>query len=225
LNAGLEAFATDLDGTLTSRGEPLSERISGALRDASRRGLRLVLVTGRCLEEVDRMVPPDIFDATVAENGALLRLGGETRSFAPPGWDETRKKLLSRLAGGCERVIISAESGLGAIAEQLAGEESVELSYNKDRVMIVPSGIDKGTGLREALLGLSILPKACACVGDGENDLSMFRLSGYRIALSDSVDALKEIADTTTSGGAGEGVVEALESIRRLNGHPGEVMR
>src|SRR4051812_42270742 len=66
------ALATDYDGTLAHHGgvdEPTLE----AVERLRKSGRRLVLVTGRELDELLEVCPQiEIFDRVVAENGALL---------------------------------------------------------------------------------------------------------------------------------------------------------
>ncbi|MDG6960071.1 MAG: HAD hydrolase family protein, partial [Nitrososphaerota archaeon] len=52
-----------------------------------------------------------------------------------------------------------------------------------------------------------------ACIGDGENDLPMFGVSGFRIALRNSVDDLKRRADYVADGSDGEGSMEAIRGL------------
>ena len=66
------AVACDYDGTLASddRMGPAAIAALGRAREA---GLRLVLVTGRTFFELTRVCERlDLFDAVVAENGAVL---------------------------------------------------------------------------------------------------------------------------------------------------------
>ena len=82
--ATYQAVAIDFDGTLTAGGPPRSDVLS-ALVAARRRGLRLILVTGRVLSELRPELPrvADLFDAVVAENGAVVMVGGRSRALAP----------------------------------------------------------------------------------------------------------------------------------------------
>ena len=66
------ALATDYDGTLAEDGV-VSESTFAALERLAKTGRKLLLVTGRELEDLERVFPQlDIFDKVVAENGALL---------------------------------------------------------------------------------------------------------------------------------------------------------
>src|SRR5262249_6054210 len=67
-----KALATDYDGTLADDGKVSPDTLA-ALRRAKKSGRRLVLVTGRELEDLMRTFGEvQLFDIVVAENGALL---------------------------------------------------------------------------------------------------------------------------------------------------------
>src|SRR2546421_1432967 len=67
------ALATDYDETLADGGR-VAERAAAALEKVRASGRRLVLVTGRELPDLRRVFPRvgELFDAVVAENGAVL---------------------------------------------------------------------------------------------------------------------------------------------------------
>ncbi len=80
------ALACDYDETLASKGQ-VDEKTLAALERLKNSGRKLVLITGRILEELIHIFPQiSMFDRVVAENGALLyrpttreeRLLGET---------------------------------------------------------------------------------------------------------------------------------------------------
>ena len=67
-----QALCCDYDGTLATAGRVLPET-ARALERLIASGRRLVLVTGRELDDLRRICPPlDLFEYVVAENGALL---------------------------------------------------------------------------------------------------------------------------------------------------------
>ncbi len=66
------ALATDYDGTLAYAGV-VGESTTEALKALRKSDRFLVMVTGRLLEDLQRVFPSvDLFDAIVAENGAVL---------------------------------------------------------------------------------------------------------------------------------------------------------
>ena len=58
---------------------------------------------------------------------------------------------------------------------------------------------------------LGIRKEEIACIGDGENDLSMFRVSGLKIAMGNGVPGLKEQADHVTGTNRRKGAAEAIK--------------
>ncbi|MGH9626882.1 MAG: HAD family hydrolase, partial [Bryobacteraceae bacterium] len=66
------ALATDYDGTIAHHGV-VSESTIHSLEACRNSGRKLILVTGRELEDLFRVFPkPELFDRIVAENGALV---------------------------------------------------------------------------------------------------------------------------------------------------------
>lgn len=82
----LSVLALDYDGTIT-REDRLNPSMIEAIADARRRGLAVMLVTGRRLDDLRRVAGDLRFvDGVVAENGAVVHFpdGGLTTSLAPP---------------------------------------------------------------------------------------------------------------------------------------------
>ena len=76
------AVALDFDGTLA---EGRSRRHPGRAREARSRGIRVILVTGRIMDEL-RAVFPEVeehVDAVVAENGAMMVAPACVRCWPP----------------------------------------------------------------------------------------------------------------------------------------------
>lgn len=86
-------------------------------------------------------------------------------------------------------------------------------AYTGIYVEVYSKHASKGNAL--AALGgyLGIAREETACIGDGENDLSMFDAAGMRIAMGNAVPALKERADHVTVSNARGGAAEAIEKI------------
>jgi hydroxymethylpyrimidine pyrophosphatase-like HAD family hydrolase len=209
----LSVLAVDMDGTLTTDGRPPESELVEMLNGLKAHGTKLVLATGRCVREVYAMVGRSLFDGVVAENGAVLVVGETKKVMAPSNWGGLRADLLRHFEPGCEEVIISAESMKADAARRLIHGSVASVELNKDRLMIVPRGVNKGEGLREVLSMLDLKREATACIGDGENDLPMFDLAGVKVALENSVDALKLKADFVAVGGDGEGTKDAIRKL------------
>lgn len=210
---GRRALVFDFDGTLTMGGKPLKKELVDALLERKNSGMKILLATGRCVKDIMELAGDGVFDGLVAENGAVLVSAEGKRSVAPQEWTGVRAKLLPHFEPGCEEVIISAPVETLDTARRFVPPDVAHIELNKDRLMIMPRGVDKGTGLMVMLATLHVSGEETTCIGDGENDLPMFEASGLKVALANSVDSLKQRADLVTEGSDGEGTVEALDRL------------
>ena len=206
-------IAIDFDGTLALPGQMVSTRVHAALSRIREIGVRVVIVTGRCFAEAERMSRALSPDGLVAENGALVLASGRRVSLAPPEWERVRGTLLAHFPAGCEEIIVSISREELGRAEGLIDRSLASVELNKDRAMILPRGVDKARGFSACLELLKLRSPRLYCVGDGENDLSLFRMCGVRVALENSVESLKAIANYVSAKPNGEGVAEALAAL------------
>ena len=76
----------------------------------------------------------------------------------------------------------------------------------------------KSTGLETVRKRLGIAPEAVTVVGDGENDVQMFRWAvkagGVAAVMGSALDQVKAVANLQVADLAGDGVAEALRGIR-----------
>ena len=82
----LSVLALDYDGTI-ARDDRLDPAVREAIVEARRRGVQVMLVTGRILDDLQRVAGELSFvDGVVAENGAIVHFpnGGLTAPLAPP---------------------------------------------------------------------------------------------------------------------------------------------
>jgi len=212
-------LATDYDGTLADRGTVAPAVIDGLVRLRAS-GRRLVLVTGRELEDLSLVFPElDLFDRIVAENGAVLyrpSTGDLLMLGDPPGSafvDVLRADGVRPLAIG--RVIVATLSPhedrvRGAIAQLGL---AMHVIYNKGAVMVLPAGIDKASGLRHALHDLRGSAAETVALGDAENDEALLAASARGVAVANAVPTLKAIAQQVTAAPAGDGVLEVIEEL------------
>jgi len=213
------ALATDYDGTLADRGV-----VAGSTWVAIERlratGRRAVLVTGRELEELREICPRlDLFDRVVVENGAMLyRPGDRTDRLlgaGPP--DALVAELIARGVGpiSAGRVIVATWEPHREAVEATIRALGLDLRViaNKRALMILPPGVDKASGLAEALGELGLSPAGAVGVGDAENDAALLGACGLGVAVANALPWLKERADLVTLGERGEGVVELIGRI------------
>lgn len=200
------ALATDYDGTLAHDGR-VDDSTVAALDGVRASGRRLLLVTGRELPEL-RSVFPDVdkFDRVVAENGALVfdpskkteRVLAEPPP--PPLIDQLRRRGVAPMSVG--RVIVATwEPHEKAVLEAIhdLGLE-MQVIFNKGAVMVLPSGVNKATGLTAALAELKIDPKNVVAVGDAENDHALLDLCGCGAAVANALPMLRAARRHRTEG-------------------------
>jgi hypothetical protein len=89
----------------------------------------------------------------------------------------------------------------------------LQVIFNKGSVMVLPSGVNKATGLDVALRELLLSPHNAVGIGDAENDHAFLGSSECAVAVSNALDTLKERVDWTTMGDHGKGVVELIEAL------------
>ena len=210
MNTAYRAVAIDYDGTLTGAADRPSDAALVAVEAARCKGLRIILVTGRILEEL-RCVFPSVdrwFDAIVAENGAVLSVEGATRLLAAPVEFELDETLVE--------FGVPFRRGQVLIATQAAHENAVsdairhlglecQLTRNRTELMVLPPGISKGFGVSEALGDLGLSHHSAVAIGDGENDHALLRACELGVAVANAVPSLKRHADVVMKqlGGSG----------------------
>jgi HAD superfamily hydrolase (TIGR01484 family) len=213
------ALATDYDGTLAHDGrvDGPTLRALGRLRESGR---RLALVTGRELNDLKQIFPElDLFDRVVAENGALLyrprtREEKVLAPAPPPAFlDALRARGVGPLSAG--RVIVATwEPHQAAVLDAIHGLGlELQVIFNKGAVMVLPSGVNKATGLLAALDELGLSPHNAVAAGDAENDHALLAACECGVAVANALPALAEHADLVTRGDHGAGVVELIDGL------------
>lgn len=183
------ALACDYDGTIAWDGR-VDAATNAALEKVRESGRRLLLVTGRELDDLARVFPHlDLFDRVVAENGALLyrpqTLEAKPIAEAPPKTfsGELIARGAERVSVG--RVIVATWEPHETTALELIREMGLDLQviFNKGAVMILPSGMNKAVGMSHALAELGLSPHNVVAVGDAENDHAFLSLSECGVAV------------------------------------------
>jgi hydroxymethylpyrimidine pyrophosphatase-like HAD family hydrolase len=214
-----QALATDYDGTLALRGR-VDEPTLAALERLRATGRRLLLVTGRELEELLGIFPGvTLFEWVVAENGALLYrpASKEAKLLGEPPPErfvaELRRRGVSPVSVG--RSIVATWHPHETVVLEVIRDLGLELQviFNKDAVMVLPAGVNKATGLTAALKELELSRHEVVGVGDAENDHAFLALCECAAAVDNALPALKERADVVTRRDHGAGVTELIQGL------------
>jgi len=218
------ALATDYDGTLATDGAVDVETVA-ALRRLAATSRKLILVTGRQLDDLLRVFPQArLFDAVVAENGAVLYRPASrtTRVLAPPPPAHFVEALQRRGVEPLWRgqvVVATVQPNDTAVVDVIRELGlGLQVILNKGSVMVLPASVDKATGLRSALDELALAPQGVVAIGDAENDQAFLAMSGYGVAVANALDTLKATTKHVTRGEAGAGVREIIDWLITTDG-------
>ncbi len=97
------------------------------------------------------------------------------------------------------------------VRKLLSEFNTVSYAYSSIYVEIFDKNASKGIALSKLAEHLGIRKDEVACIGDGENDLTMFASSGTKFAMGNAVDTLKEKADLILPDNNNYGVAYAIE--------------
>ncbi len=213
------ALACDYDGTRAQSGR-LTERTIEALNRLRLSGRRTILVTGRILEDLLRVCPDlSIFDAVVLENGAVVYWPATREStqlcLTPPRSlaEALENRGVEPLVQG--RVLLATWRPHEVTVLETIRDQGLELQiiFNENAVMVLPAGINKGSGLDSVLRRLGLSRHEVAGVGNAQNDHSFLDLCECSVAVANAIASIRAKVDFTTAAANGEGVVELIEEL------------
>jgi len=216
----LSVLALDYDGTI-ARGDQLDPAVREAIAEARTRGVIVLLVTGRILEELQRVAGDLHFvDGVVAENGAVVHFpdSGHTSLLAPPISEEflaqVRQRRIAAVPGQC--LVDAAAADAGRLLEVIQGLElPLVLLFNRSRVMTLPQGVSKATGLHVALNMLRLSARNTVAIGDAENDHPLLQLAELGVAVEWGSPVLRSAADLVLPGSGPPAVADYIRQLAR----------
>jgi HAD superfamily hydrolase (TIGR01484 family) len=212
-------LATDYDGTLASNGK-VSEATLEALKRLQKSGRKLILVTGRQLDDICQIFPEvNLFDCAVVENGAVLYFPSTREEFLlgslPPESfvQALRSRNINSFSVG--KVIVATEEPHEIEILNVIRELGLDLQviFNKGAVMVLPAGINKASGLGDALSRMDLSVHNTVAIGDAENDLAFLKVCELSVAVANALPSVKSEADWVTQGSRGEGVIELIDRL------------
>jgi trehalose 6-phosphate phosphatase len=195
------AFLLDIDGTILDiAATPTEVRVSNNLRDTLARldrlsGDALALVSGRSLQDIDRIFAP-LRLAAVGGHGAELRVAkheAPIRGRAPPLPSELRQRLAGVAALGTGIIVEdkgysialhyrlapnlkdAVESAVAAIHAE-AARGTLDVLPGKAVIEIKRRGFEKGMAVRELMRHPPFAGRRPIFVGDDVTDASVFAM-------------------------------------------------
>jgi len=222
---GYRALATDVDGTLTRKGRGISLEAIQAIRDLEKHGIPVILASARPFPVLNILREYiGCSGAVICENGGHVEYRGEAR-------------ILGDRADGLKAYRRLRESIGGSVVEAWTNKYNiVDVALNRtiprpevQRVVgtfpslklldsgffyhIMPADVEKGRGLKAAVELMGMEAGDVVAIGDSEVDVDLLSAAGFGVAVSDSSENLKVVADLVTEGPDGEGFCEAVRML------------
>ncbi len=194
-----------------------------------------LIVTPKGLESIERnAVPPDVARRTVdflAGRGAGVWLFTEWdwlvrgRSAAYVDHEIRTVRMQPKLVESFDRpgVIDHAFKIVGVSADfdrlarcerELVGELGASATVKRSQhyyLDVTHPLANKGHAARRLSELLGIPPPAIAAIGDGENDIAMFEVCGFSVAMGNAGPEVRQAADVMTASNAEDGFAVAVE--------------
>lgn len=156
-------------------------------------------------------------DWWVSRRDAFVDREEHTSGFSPKtdGYDERMMKEASKLTVvGKPEMVAQAER---RVLSDLDGE--ISASRSKPRFLDVTAhGMHKGSAVIRLANILKVSTGQVAVIGDGPNDIDMFRQAGVSIAMGQAVDDVRDAATFVTTSNDDEGWARGIERYV-LKGH------
>ncbi|HYY14954.1 MAG TPA: HAD-IIB family hydrolase, partial [Chthoniobacterales bacterium] len=113
-----------------------------------------------------------------------------------------------------EAIIATVEPNEVIVLEEIKrlGLE-LQVIFNKGAVMVLPTGVNKATGLALVLKEIDLSAKAIVGIGDAENDHAFLEMCAIGVAVANALPTVKKRADLVTRGARGAGVIELIDRI------------
>jgi hypothetical protein len=97
------------------------------------------------------------------------------------------------------------------------GDRALAIRSQSYYLDVTPPGQDKGTFVQAMAKRLGIATAQIATIGDMQNDLAMFRVSGLSFAMGNATDDVKKLASHVTGSNEENGFAEAIDFILAQN--------
>lgn len=230
----IEAIAVDIDGTITDDTRKICISAIEALRKAEKAGIPTIIVTGNVVNYAYATeVLIGCSGGIVCENGGVVFKEGENnnavetlveKDFVTSAESHLKEKL------GDDFDIHASHDNMYRLTETvfyktLARDELEEALKDfkyLDELEIYDSGfalhvtdkrVNKGTSLKYLCERNGINMENVMAIGDSQNDEDFLKQVGYKIAVGNAEDKLKEISTYTCEKMYGDGVAEAIEKF------------
>ena len=220
-------FAVDIDGTITdNKGGRVDLDALAALRYLVKLGHKVIYVTGRSSIEAYVL---SVFGGTtriaVGENGGIITSGPNEHKLIGNKQEciKAFEFLKTKIPKAIEKPVfpriteVVLERNFDVELGKKIFEDNdlhVHLTDSQYAYHINSKGVDKASGFLEVMNMFSAKKDDIIAIGDSETDVPLFGLAGISVALGNAPENVKSKATMSVQGHAGDGVIEALETIQ-----------
>lgn len=230
----VEAIAVDIDGTITNEKRQICISAIESLRKAEKKGIPTIIVTGNVVNYAYATeVLIGCSGGIVCENGGVVFKEGENnnavealveRDFVTSAEKHLKMNLgekFDKHASHDNIYRLTETVFYKTIARQEIDDALKDFEY-LDELEIYDSGfalhitdkrVNKGTSLKYLCERNRINMENVMAIGDSQNDEEFLKEAGYKIAVANAEDRLKEISTYTCEKMFGDGVAEAIEKF------------
>lgn len=100
------------------------------------------------------------------------------------------------------------------LLEEWRSLPGVEMTTSMDdNLELGPLGANKGAGVLSLCRHLGLSAEQAMVIGDGENDISMFKAAGWAVAMENACESAKAAANVITASNENDGVAKAIFSV------------
>ncbi|MBS8264280.1 HAD family phosphatase [Mesobacillus boroniphilus] len=236
----IKLIALDMDGTLLDDRHVVSEENRRAIKEAEKKGVRVVLSTGRSLKTArDYVLSLELSSYLVTINGGeIWGPNGELvqRSMVDTEHIKWMYELSQKHRAGFWATS-SEDVWRNKMPEDLFSQEWIKFGFHieedeiresvlkelKDKgifeisnsslknIEVNALGINKARGLQKVCDLLGISMDNVMAVGDSLNDIAMITEAGLGIAMGNAQETVKEAADDVTGTNQDGGVAQAIQ--------------
>lgn len=174
------------------------------------------LLDEKIVEEIYTRANAENFPINLQQNGRMY-VNDSMREYIEIHWDRYSHTLISPISElKSWRVANVILFSTPEFLAELQSDPRVQVKSFFDNVThfdVTAPGVTKGTTLVKWAEMHNVQPSDIIVFGDSNNDLEMFQVAGYRVALGNAIPELKAIADRIIGHADNFGLAEYLEKI------------
>lgn len=111
------------------------------------------------------------------------------------------------------KVLFSGKIDVESFRERFSGKVNIVMTDNGELVQITSDKASKENAVTLLCESLGIPPEKAIVFGDDFNDIGLFRICGWPVAMGNAISQLKEISKEITDTNDNDGVAKVLERI------------